>query len=443
MSDKRPHIKPEALAGLIRQYLAGELDDKAMHDLERQALDDSFLADALEGYAQHSPEQQAQQADLESRLAARIAPKESKVRTMYYRWAAAAAILLLMITAGWFLIEQQRTPAPVAGVPLPVPPPVADSAPQGERNEAPALASADHLTKKVTPPVPAEPNTYKLKEQNATLSAADDAADKNTAPAAASVQPAPAPVQPAPVPLALNQEADKAAPLKAEDAERRAFNNNYVLPPAKHQKERANASQWNGLNLSDSQPKASNDVVVGYGTQKKAAQQNQQIIIRGMSTEKADSGTRVEQALSGRVAGVSTAKQNQQVRIRGMSTVKADSNSRLEEVVVTGLGRNSDSRTDDETAYHAPSPVTGQTAFDNYLRTKTVNPENKYNGTVRVSFTVMPDGSLQDFKILRHLNDACDAEAIRVIKEGPAWIPASDRKPAKVKVRVKFTAPKH
>ena len=36
---------------LISQYLGGELDEAAMHELERQALDDPFLADALEGYS--------------------------------------------------------------------------------------------------------------------------------------------------------------------------------------------------------------------------------------------------------------------------------------------------------------------------------------------------------------------------------------------------------
>ena len=33
----------------IKKYLAGQLDARAMHQLERRALDDPFLADALEG----------------------------------------------------------------------------------------------------------------------------------------------------------------------------------------------------------------------------------------------------------------------------------------------------------------------------------------------------------------------------------------------------------
>ena len=65
MPDKHSNNKPEVSQELIRQYLAGELDDKAMHALERQALDDPFLAEALEGYAGHEPDQSAQLGELQ------------------------------------------------------------------------------------------------------------------------------------------------------------------------------------------------------------------------------------------------------------------------------------------------------------------------------------------------------------------------------------------
>lgn len=415
MSDKRPHIKPETLAGLIRQYLAGELDDKAMHALERQALDDPFLADALEGYGQHAPEQQAQQADLVSRLEARVAPKETKVRSMYYRWAAAAAILLLMFSAGWFLWDQQRNTVPVASMKVPPPAPVADSLPQDEHAAAPALASADQLTKKVQPPVATEPNKNRSKEETAALSSGDDVA---IAPASVAVAPAPvAPVNRSAAPVgAIQAPANKVAEsAPAVAAERRADAQYNFVPPPVAKKQEANKPEWTSPTLAgnaDSQNKALSEVVVaGYGAQKKNAKQNAAVSIRGLSGLKVDSVSGIDPgtALQGKAAGVS---------------------------VTTG------DLPDGDVVYREPAPVTGQTAFGNYLRTKTVNPDNKYTGTVRVSFTVMPDGSLQEFKILRHLNDACDAEAIRVIKEGPAWIPASDRKPAKVKVKVKFTVEK-
>lgn len=97
MPDKHSNNKPEVSEELIRKYLAGELDDRAMHALERQALDDPFLAEALEGYAANEPDQSAQLADLQQRLEQRVAQSEKgKLRLLYYRWASAAAILLIL-----------------------------------------------------------------------------------------------------------------------------------------------------------------------------------------------------------------------------------------------------------------------------------------------------------------------------------------------------------
>ena len=383
MSDKRPHIKPEELAGLIRQYLAGELDDKAMHDLERQALDDPFLADALEGYAGRLPEQQAHQADLASRLAARVAPQQNKVRTLYYRWAAAAAILLILFSGGWFLWNQQQSAPPIAGIPAPAPSPVPatvpDAAAPAAKETVPAAANSGHLTKKSKPPVAALAKRPAEKDHKA----------------AENAEPVPAPV-------------NNAAPvIESEHRERplAAMKTAPVISP-----EKAKAFVPAGNNDSQHNAALNEVVVMGYSSQKRQNMTGSTttVRIRGRSTIPADSSG-VENALAGRVAGVSAVDNNGNV---------------LEE------------------AYRAPSPLTGETAFENYLRTKTVNPDNKYNGIVRVSFTVMPDGTLQHFKVIRHLNDACDAEAIRVIKEGPAWIPASDRRPAKVKVKVRFTVKK-
>lgn len=108
MPDNHAHNKPVS-EELIRQYLAGELDDKAMHALERQALDDPFLADALEGYAAHGPDQSAHLADLQNRLEQRVNRDKGKVRIMYYRWASAAAILLILGLSFIWINHQELT----------------------------------------------------------------------------------------------------------------------------------------------------------------------------------------------------------------------------------------------------------------------------------------------------------------------------------------------
>ncbi|SEW06784.1 energy transducer TonB [Chitinophaga arvensicola] len=433
MTDKRPHIKPEELAGLIRQYLAGELDDKAMHDLERQALNDPFLADAIEGYAVRTPDQTVHQQELASRLSDRIATRPARIRPMYYRWAAAAAILLLMFSAGWFLWEQQQK-TPIAGVqktPEAAPvfsehgdtatpqtknnqfaetAPVADTEQEQDAAKKARKINSFALSGEAADKTPAdnrrartdnalsddkEPSAEKTVLQNKALAADKTTSDEKTA------QDNLSPAIPIPARPPLREE----SPVVVSSPTPAANNASPKLV--------IRGKNSFSLNPPDSQHSALSEVViVGYGAKKRKDVTGAVTTVR----DKAFSNkpvTQLDSLLQGRVAGVA---------------------------VETSSGN---ANVSEDMAYREPAPVNGFTAFENYLKTKTINPDNKYNGTVRVSFVVMPDGSLEDFRILRHLNDACDAEAIRVIQHGPAWSPASDRKPTRVKVRVKFTVEKN
>jgi hypothetical protein len=57
---------------------------------------------------------------------------------------------------------------------------------------------------------------------------------------------------------------------------------------------------------------------------------------------------------------------------------------------------------------------------------ETVKPE-EIKGRVFVRFVVRKDGKLDKVHLVKGPNDDCNAEAIRVIKLMPAWIPATDR----------------
>lgn len=49
---------------------------------------------------------------------------------------------------------------------------------------------------------------------------------------------------------------------------------------------------------------------------------------------------------------------------------------------------------------------------------------NGIEGTVDVAFTVKPDGSIGAIKIVRMIDPDLEAEAIRLVKSMPAWVPA-------------------
>lgn len=64
----------------------------------------------------------------------------------------------------------------------------------------------------------------------------------------------------------------------------------------------------------------------------------------------------------------------------------------------------------------------GEKAFGEFLN-QNLHPPKNVSGHVIASFVVEKDGSLTDIKVLRHLSEEADAEAIRVLKAGPKWQP--------------------
>ena len=105
----------------IEKYHKGLLSSKEMHDLEKAALDDPFLADALEGYAVPGINAAADIAELKKRLSERTEEdrKVIPIATPYrssFPWLRAAAMVILVLGAG-FLVYQfgfNRDSSPIA-----------------------------------------------------------------------------------------------------------------------------------------------------------------------------------------------------------------------------------------------------------------------------------------------------------------------------------------
>jgi len=91
----------------IKKYINGELDAHAMHKLERRALDDPFLMDALEGYEQAGSDQQVNLDELAARLQQRT---DKKVRRMI-PWVplSIAASILIILGIGILLITNNQS----------------------------------------------------------------------------------------------------------------------------------------------------------------------------------------------------------------------------------------------------------------------------------------------------------------------------------------------
>lgn len=126
--------------------------------------------------------------------------------------------------------------------------------------------------------------------------------------------------------------------------------------------------------------------------------------------------------------------------------MKADV-SQLSEVVITGY---SPAGVDPnrEPVIKLAQPAGGLRAYDKYLKNSLRYPqqalENNVKGRVTVSFTVHTDGSVDEFNVLKGLGFGCDEEVIRLVKDGPQWSPTTqDGEPveSEIRVRVKFAPP--
>ena len=88
----------------IERYHSGKMPARERHALEKAALDDPFLADALEGYAFT----QTPVADLAA-IRARLLQKQDtkKIITLYkkYRWLSAAAAFIILAGSGWLAFK--------------------------------------------------------------------------------------------------------------------------------------------------------------------------------------------------------------------------------------------------------------------------------------------------------------------------------------------------
>jgi TonB family protein len=110
----------------------------------------------------------------------------------------------------------------------------------------------------------------------------------------------------------------------------------------------------------------------------------------------------------------------------------------LNEVVVVGYGEAAKEKNSNNPA----TPEGGLDEFNRYLKENLRAPDTtKQFAVVKLECVVQPDGTLSDFVIRKSAGERYDREAIRVLKEGPRWQPASQQGkpvPKKISLRIPF-----
>jgi TonB family protein len=121
--------------------------------------------------------------------------------------------------------------------------------------------------------------------------------------------------------------------------------------------------------------------------------------------------------------------------------------TQLSEVVVTGYADRS-SNNSGEPIVRLAEPVGGRKAYDDYLENKKMYPqqaiENKIEGKVIIEFTVSTTGLVSDFTVVKKIGYGCEDEVIRLVREGPKWYPSyidNEAVESTVRVKTRFDLP--
>lgn len=405
----------------VEKYLAGELDALAMHELERRALADPFLYDALEGHGKAGMTN-ANMEELNLRLQQRIA--SAKVRRLNFNVIAMAASIVVILTLGGIWIVNKTTPEKtsftLADKTSVTQSPLADK-PEILFNKDSLLA----LNKPVT--------TFNRPQSHRSLSKPTELTEPslarmNNAPLAFSIEtdegnhaPAPAIDNRDSVPL---DEMLVMGMAKAKKEDMQAVNKSItgrLAGVASRQSVKDNVISGKVVNGQDGTPLPGVSVNI-EGTNKIA-----QTDAQGVFKIPADS-TATDVKLNYVGFNSKSAKMTPGASLSVI--VMEPVNSSLNEVVVVGYGASKKRKV-------SAQPRDGWKLYQQYLNDNAVSPDGK-EATVRVSFSVSPDGSLNGLETNAGKNNELQQKAIEFIENGPDWIGNSNGKVQKVTVKIKF-----
>jgi len=471
MTGKDKHM-PLYSSSDIEKYLSGELSDPEMHAMERAALDDPFLADALEGMTLHRslPEQPSFQQDIDSlqkRLDDRVSRKKSRLLLLPLpvRYAAAVILMLGIGATAWYTLSSKgKNYAPLAASKVEVPTQQPPAAPA----PVPAAAATDS-------------GSMTLAGGKAVVQSDDQVATQYET-------------------ELVKKDADRAIRERKADSLvqlKKDISTSYYYSSA--DKDLSAPSYKNNVSNLAKQPAApsvnNNNVLNNrraygfYDSTKTFRRDSLSFALEGVASgvtiqKNADldvlKKTLPDQLVfTGKVLNtqhlpipgatlsfktgqnyfntVTDANGNFMLRLpkydtsrmvavnyigyeQGYMTLNTDDKTgnviflrpqtaSLNEVVVVGYGakRKELTRTDINSVPPPPSqtavPAEGWSAYTNYLELNKNSPQidTTIRGYESISFIVNKKGELSNFKVERSLSPAHDSLAIRLVKEGPSW----------------------
>lgn len=434
----------------IEKYHKGQLSGKERHDLEKAALDDPFLADALEGYAVSGINAGADIAELKQRLSEKLEEKTKIIPISNGRnnFRLLRAAIVIAFVAGAGLLVYQF----------------------GFNNKKGEIVQADPVKKVETTTKNndvATGSTGTLADQDKTKTGTKDVTVNKPATTTGN-QPAPSASRPGSTGIEKEDAADEKTitatttsipPAPSKTIEAPVENKNLAKEDAKAAGQVRQETDADGL--KDVAAKKQSDETRNnraVAANRKAEEQNyrnqQSNVFRGRVTDQNNVGvpfanvtnlddneagtytdakgnfilTYPDTVLTVQVRSIGFENSNVQLRnyVPNNQVTLQDDRS-LSEVVISNKKPNAVARSRDANMQlEEPEPADGWDNYDSYLVNNVKLPDEyvtkqQGGGEVQVSFEVDKNGEPVNFKIEKSLCKKCDQEAIRLIKEGPKW----------------------
>ena len=426
------NISPET----IKAYLEGTLSHAQTHEFEKAMLNDAVLRDVVEGYEisrDKNVDFQKINTSLSARLQSRVGKERQEIYPLWKRvplYVRAASVLLFLGIGVYFLTKNNEIeptekvasvqPSESKNQPQSAPPIIAENEPIAQEN---SVISTQKMKAEMDKIKSDKVVTYEQKKvgevsrggvkMDTIISMADavietekksEIAEKEVVAKLKAVE------KPQPTAAYEPQSSQASAPA----------------PVMKNEESYAKSkAQSSNQNTDRIESRTSNIVIVNEDSNKPVP--NVSIISEDKTLGKTDEKGRfnLENArLGSKINLIAPNFENTEIIVHktdpDLFYIRPKS-----ELIFIDLKRNKTWKYNP--SEHPAQPSVSPDEYLEYLKINLKKPkqaiENQITGTVEVEFKVNKKGELSDFKITKSLGYGCDEEAIRLIREGPKWLP--------------------
>lgn len=381
-------------AGDIERYHSGKMSMQERHALEKAALDDPFLADALDGY-EFSSAPTEDLVKIQTKLAEKLNRKKVIPLFQKYKWISVAAMVVIIAAAGWLVYS-------ISG------------------NTTDSLAVSQEKNDSVTETNSVSAPQIKIDSGSTTGSESASVGQQTT----------------------LNQQAKTALGLsktKSKDLANNTANQPVKAETAQQESKDINSDAATSLAV---QNEAANKKSFSRLENKNAGRNNATVVEPGINKVSEPPSARSMASDNATVKGKRN-EVNERDSVKNINVVlhplPTDSSSLREVVVVAYGSQKKSSEKYPRVIIDTLEPAEGYVKFDDYIASNLKMPEElktkTVSGEVQLSFDVNKEGQPVNIKVEKSLCQKCDEEAVRLLKDGPKW---KKKKNKKGKLTIKF-----